>query len=114
MSASKVNDLICSLQRVTVSCTVKRTPNSNPFLLSWECHDQNGLDNERIVFCNNDIIYPMKCQFGDVDIVASCQCDDSVIVSNASFSITTENQTLNCSNGDSEQVTVSVQTEGML
>ena len=94
---------------MTAHCIIVKKVSTDIFFLSWKC--ANG-PNEYNVLCRNDTLTPLYCQFGAVNISASCNYGNSVINSTATFLATSEKQSLNCSTG-SEQETVSVGPAGM-
>ena len=95
---------------VNVRCVVKRIPSSVLFL-SWRCSKEKTEEN--LVLCNP--ILDFSCEFGEVvNVTGSCECDNSVIVSKATFvskSDGADTGSLTCSNGREEE-TVSVTANG--
>ena len=103
MSVSVTTEVICPLQRITAHCTVKESSH-----LIWKC-----ADTERLVFCNADTeinILPLNCQFGDINITASCT-NSAMIFSNATIITTSANNTLSCSDGETVKI-ISVAAKG--
>ena len=104
-------DEVCPYQTVTAHCAMKKPPNSQNLFLSWQCSGQNGLEEERLVFCNTGNIVDLHCQFGEVfHVTGACDCDDTVVMSNVTFVVPSSgNVTLNCTNGAlSKQVPTSM------
>ena len=69
------------------------------------------MEEERLVFCNTEDNLDLHCQFGTAyDVTGSCECNDSVIMSNVTFfAPPSGDMTLSCSNGVYEkQVFVSM------
>ena len=101
---------ICPSMPVTVRCVVKKIP-SSVFFLSWRCNKEKGEEN--LVLCHP--ILDFSCEFGEVvNVTGSCECDNSVIVSEATFvskSDGPDTGSLTCSNGREEE-TVSVTANG--
>ena len=95
---------VCPSEPVTVCCVVKKSTQSS-FLL-WRC---SGSSMEDLVICNP--IFDFDCKFGKVvDVTGSCECNNTVIVSQATFIANSSNtSSLTCgTNTQQENIRVSV------
>ena len=94
---------ICPYKPVTLRCVAKK----NYDFLSWKCSGAEKAQD----FINCSDIFDFSCEFGEVvNVTGSCECDNSVIVSEATFvpkSDGPDTGSLTCSNGGEEE-TVSV------
>ena len=108
VTLSLVGKDVCPSQSVTVRCVVKRPSNQQSPFLSWRC---SGSVNENLVICNP--ILDFNCEFGKVvNVTGSCECEDTVIVSEATFIPNTDSAgNLTCGNGVQEE-TVSLSVKG--
>jgi hypothetical protein len=100
-----VSDIdVCPSQLLTAFCTVKRETIFT--VLKWDCENV-------AVLCTNNKINDFMCGFGKVyNVMQICNCDDSVIVSEASFLAPTAggSETLSCSSGaEKASIDISVQ-----
>ena len=108
VTLSLVGKDVCPSQFVTLRCVVKRPSNQQSPFLSWRC---SGSDNEKDVICNP--ILDFNCEFGKVvNVTGSCECEDTVIVSEATFIPNPDSAgNLTCGNGAQEE-TVSLSVKG--
>ena len=102
------NKDICPSQPVTVRCIVKKLSSQQFPFLSWRC---SGSNNEKLVICNP--ILDFNCEFGKVvNVTGSCECEDTVITSEATFIPNTDSAgNLTCGNGEQDE-TVSLSVKG--
>ena len=102
------NKDICPSQPVTLRCVVKRPLNQQFPFLSWRC---SGSVNENLVICNP--ILDFNCGFGKVvNVTGSCKCEDTAIVSEATFIPNPDSAgNLTCGNGALEK-TIAVSLNG--
>ena len=96
VTLSLVGKDVCPSQSVTVRCVVKKSSNKQLSFLSWRCY---GSVNE-----NLNPILDFNCEFGKVvNVTGSCKCEDTVIVSEATYFPYPGN--LTCGNGAQEETT---------
>ena len=102
VTLSLVGKDVCPSQSVTVRCVVKKRSNKQLFILSWRCY---GSVNENLVICN--LILDFNCEFGKVvNVTGFCECEDTVIVSEATFIPNPDSAgNLTCGNGVQEETT---------
>ena len=88
---------------VTVECTVKKSTDNGAFYLLWNFTNPNGKSEECTVFCKPG---PVICDSEELSNVkvTDCTCNTTVIVSEATFNLTSMcDVILFCINGDKGQ-----------
>ena len=98
---------VCPSEPVTLRCVVKRPSNQQFPFLSWRC---SGSVNENLVICSP--ILNFNCEFGKVvNVTGSCKCEDTVIVSEATFIPNPDSAgNLTCGNGRQDSLSVKGKT----
>ena len=97
---------------------MKQPEPADDLFLVWGCIGEDEMNNERLVFCDNEQISKLICKFGDVYDIRGVFCDavggEKVIKSEATFKTTSMcDLTMFCSYGKNEAkyIPVSIQSK---
>ena len=97
----KDGENICPFHPITLRCVVNTTVSQEPSpFLSWKCTATSA---DNFLICSDIVAF--NCAFGKVDnIIGSCDCGGSIIVSEATFTpSSTDARTIVCSDGPHEE-----------
>ncbi|CAI8037903.1 hypothetical protein GBAR_LOCUS21171, partial [Geodia barretti] len=97
----KDGENICPFHPITLRCVVNTTVSQEPSpFLSWKCTAASA---DNFLICSDIVTF--NCAFGKVDnIIGSCDCGGSIIVSEATFTpSSTDARTIICSDGAHEE-----------
>ena len=112
VSLSLSEESTCPSVPVTAQCTVKQPEPADDLILVWECIDEEGMNNERVVLCGNIEVSKLICKFGKVYDIRGVFCDtidgEKVIKSEAIFNTTSIcDMLVFCSFGGNETKSIS-------
>ena len=96
---------------------MKQPEPADSLILVWGCIDEEGMINERYVFCENNEISKLICKFGDVYDIKVVFCNiidgEKVIRTEATFKTTSMCDVLVfCSYGGNETKAISASIQG--
>ena len=117
VSLTLSEETTCPFVPVTAQCTVKQPEPADDLFLVWGCIGENGMNNERLVFCEDDHVSKLICKFGDIYDIRGVFCGivdgEKIIQSEATFNTTSMcDMLVFCSYGENEIKSTSASLQG--
>ena len=117
VSISLSEEINCPSVPVTAQCTVKQPESADDLFLVWGCIGEDEMNNERLVFCEDEHVSKLICKFGDVYDIRGVFCgiidEEKIIKSQATFNTTSMCDILVfCSYGGNEIKSTSASIQG--